>query len=193
MFIVAGPPGSGKSEAFKLKAFGLDFFNADDRAAELNRGSYRAISLEIRSQVNLEFESFIEGHIKQRKSFAFETTLRTPITFDQARRAHANGFVVSMSYVALEDVQVNLDRIAARARLGFHSAPVEVLRDIQARSLQNLGLAIRECGISIDRLSIYDNTAFDRRPRLLAEIERGKIIYLADRLPKWLKDALPVT
>jgi predicted ABC-type ATPase len=138
MFIVAGPPGSGKSDAFRLREFGVDFFNADDRAAELNGNSYHRIPLEIRSQVNREFEAFIEDHIDRRISFAFETTLRTSVTFAQARHAHANGFIVSMSYVALNTVELNLDRIELRSKLGFHSAPAEVLRDIHARSLENL-------------------------------------------------------
>jgi predicted ABC-type ATPase len=40
MFIVAGPPGSGKSTAFPVSGFGVDFFNADDRAAALNQECY---------------------------------------------------------------------------------------------------------------------------------------------------------
>lgn len=48
MYIVAGPPGSGKSDAFKVSDLGVDFFNADDRAAALNRSSYHNIALEIR-------------------------------------------------------------------------------------------------------------------------------------------------
>jgi predicted ABC-type ATPase len=191
MYIVAGPPGSGKSDAFKLKDFRVDFFNADDRAAALNGGSYHNIPLEIRAQVNQEFERFIEGHIDERKSFAFETTLRTPITFAQAQRAHDNGFVVNMVYVALDDVQINLRRIKARARLGFHSAPVEVLRGIHAHSLENLKQAVLECGVSIDQLAIFDNTAFGESPRLVAKIVSGEVVYLASPVPKWLDDALP--
>jgi predicted ABC-type ATPase len=191
MYIVAGPPGSGKSEAFKVRDFGVEFFNADDRAAELNGGSYHKIPLEIRAKANREFETFIESHIERRKSFALETTLRTIVTFDQARRAHARGFVVKMLYVALADVEINLGRIKTRAKLGFHSAPSALLRDIHARSLQNLGIAILECGVSVDELAIYDNTAFNQSPRLLAEMERGRTIYLANPIPQWLADALP--
>jgi predicted ABC-type ATPase len=190
LYIVAGPPGSGKSDAFRVSDYNVDFFNADDRAAALNVGSYHAIPLEIRKRTNREFERFIEGHIGGRKSFAFETTLRTAITFEQAARAHVAGFRVSMIYVALEDVQINLDRIKARAKLGFHSAPVDVLRDIHTRSLENLKRAVAECGICIDRLTIYDNSAFQQAPTLIAEIERGRLIYLADRLPRWAAGAL---
>jgi len=39
MIVIAGPPGSGKSTAFSVSSFGVAFFNADDRAAELNGGS----------------------------------------------------------------------------------------------------------------------------------------------------------
>jgi dephospho-CoA kinase len=41
MIVVAGPPGSGKSSRFPLSRFGVDWFNADDRAAELNLGSFQ--------------------------------------------------------------------------------------------------------------------------------------------------------
>jgi hypothetical protein len=54
--VVAGPPGSGKSSRFPLSRFGVDWFNADDRAAELNLGSFHKIPAEIRSRVNIEFQ-----------------------------------------------------------------------------------------------------------------------------------------
>jgi hypothetical protein len=58
MIVVAGPPGSGKSVAFPVDRFGVDSFNADDRSAQLNNGSYQGIPLEIRAIVNKEFEAF---------------------------------------------------------------------------------------------------------------------------------------
>ncbi len=96
-----------------------------------------------------------------------------------------------MRYIALADVELNLERIAIRADLGFHSAPAEVLRGIHASSLENLKQAVRECGLSIDRLTVYDNTAVEQAPMLIAEIEHGKMAFLADAPPQWLKDALP--
>ena len=63
MIIVAGPPGSGKSSAFPVANFGTKYFNADDRAAELNGGSYLGITNYIRETVNREFEAFMSDCI----------------------------------------------------------------------------------------------------------------------------------
>jgi predicted ABC-type ATPase len=85
MIVVAGPPGSGKSTVFPVSGFGVAFFNADDRAAALNGGSYTGISRQIRQQVNRQDEEFVVEHISRRESFAIETTLRSEVTFEQAR------------------------------------------------------------------------------------------------------------
>src|SRR5438874_2736298 len=76
MIVVAGPPGSGKSSLYPLASFNVVYFNADDRAAELNGGSYIGISKEIRNIVNAEFETFVLGSIERRVSFAIEFTDR---------------------------------------------------------------------------------------------------------------------
>jgi len=93
MYIVAGPPGSGKSTVFPVSGFGVDLFNADDHAAQLNHGSYRGIPQSIRDRVSGLFESFVNDCIGRRASFALETTLRSSITFDQAATARRKGFL----------------------------------------------------------------------------------------------------
>ncbi len=107
MIVVAGPPGSGKSVLFPVQSFGTDYFNADDRSAQINGGYHEGISLEIGAAANREFELFVQDHIQQGISFAIETTLRSDITFRQMDQARAHGFELYVRYVALDNFSRN--------------------------------------------------------------------------------------
>lgn len=186
MFIGAGPPGSGKSTLFPASGFGVDFFNADDRAAALNGGSYLNITPLIRAHSNNLFEAFVHDHIHRTASCAFETTLRNEITFDQANIARQSGFKVEMRYLALTTFEMDLERVKMRADKLGHSAPESALRSIYNSSLNNLPRAIRE----MDFIQIYDSSSWGAPPTVLLQAERGGIIYEASDLPPWLITAL---
>lgn len=172
MFIVAGPPGSGKSTTFPVAGFGVDFFNADDRAAALNQGSYVEIPQGIRDQVHRLFEASILDHIARRASLAFETTLRSEIIFDQAALARRAGFGVEMRYIALRTFAMHVERVKMRADMGGHSAPERVLRGIYESSIGNLA------------------RAWGAPPTVLLQAERGEVIYQAEPIPGWLTKIL---
>jgi predicted ABC-type ATPase len=186
MLVVAGPPGGGKSTAFPVSSTGLDYFNADDRAAELNYGRYAGIPPSVRAQVNAEFEAFVMDHIRRAESCAFETTLRTLITLRQAAEAKQRGFDVSMKYVALGSLQDHLTRVKSRAHGGGHAASETTLRKIYEASLSNLAAALR----AIDHVEVFDNFAVGRPPRLVVECVHGKVVKASPEFPDWLKGAL---
>ena len=112
MIVVAGPPGSGKSSAFPVSNFGVAYFNVDDRAAELNGGSYFGIPKHIRQTVNRESEAFVLNSIARNESFAIETTLR----FEQAQRAKAARFITEMPYLALRRQTIRVALQSRRSR-----------------------------------------------------------------------------
>jgi predicted ABC-type ATPase len=182
MFVVAGPPGSGKSTAFPVSGFGVASFNADDRAAALNGGSYIGISKQIRGQVNREYAEFVIDCVNRRESFAIETTLRSRVTFEQARRAKSAGFRIEMRYLALNGFSMHLERVKTRADAGGHSASEAVLRRIHDASLGNLPRAVED----MDQLWIYDNSRFGGPPKLVMETKAGGIAFLDEPPPAWL-------
>ena len=190
MWIVAGPPGGGKSTVFPLSDFAGRVFNADDRAAQLNAGSYERIPLSVGTIVNREFEEFIHANIRSGASFALETTLRSTITFDQARAAKRNGFQVSMRYIALDSVERHIERVKRRAGRGGHSASETTLRKIHASSLANLPIVLNPEKSGIDLVRIFDNSRFESRADLVLEVWRGRIVHLESDFPEWLQRTL---
>jgi predicted ABC-type ATPase len=193
MIVVAGPPGSGKSSRFPLSRFGVDWFNADDRAAELNRGSFHKIPAEIRSRVNVEFQKWILNHITAREGFAIETTLRSSITFEQARLAHGHGFWTTMDYVSVGSVEESVRRITERSYRGGHSASERLVADIYAKSTKNLITALNfgESGIEVVR--IYDNSQVRGHVRQLLSFRRGRARSMSSEIPAWLEGLLTNT
>lgn len=181
MLVVAGPPGSGKSTAFPVRESGLPFFNADDRAAALNHGCYLTISPELRAIVNRQFEEFIDEHIMANRSFAFETTLRTSITFRQASQAMTQGFITIMLFLAVASVEEAIERVAIRVETGGHPIQPAILRQTFEASLANLPRALLE----FDIVRVYD-TSGSGSLRLVLVSLKGKIEFLAEEPPRWL-------
>jgi predicted ABC-type ATPase len=190
MTVVAGPPGSGKSTRFPLSSFNVEYFNADDRAAGLNGGSYHKISKEIRTQVNLEFQQWIIDHIRARKSFAIETTLRSPITFEQARLARGHGFWTSIQFVSAGSVSECVSRVMERSYRGGHSASERLVREIYDRSMRNLLAALDFRQTAIDVVRVYDNSLFEKPLAKLIEMRNGRVTYVSSKMSLWLEELL---
>ena len=186
MFMVAGPPRSGKSTFFPVSTFGVEFFNADDRAAQLNGGSYQAIPITIRAQVNAEFEWFVEQHIRAHKSFAIETTLLSSITFEQTERARAEGFFVSMDYIALDAVM----SAKTSSGLRFRLKPA----DTQHRTASfepHIRLVWRICPTRSESWAALPcMSSYGARPTLIMETFEGRVVFLAEDIPSRLENAL---
>ena len=191
MIIVAGPPGGGKSSHFPVKNSGVEWFNSDDRAAQLNAGSYHNIPVDVRAASGRELQRFIESRIEGRQSFAFENALRTDIVFEQIRRAKGLGFEVLFDYLAAGPVEEHIRRVINRARLGGHSASERKLRSIYENSMRNLLIAFEgNRSRWIDVLRIFDNSENLGQPRLVLSLVGAVPRTMLDDIPPWLNAAL---
>ncbi|WP_342774220.1 hypothetical protein [Aquibacillus sediminis] len=93
------------------------------------------------------------------------------------------GYEVTMFYVALSDVNQNIERVAMRVRNGGHHIPTEDIIRRNNTSFQHL----YDYASIIDNLVLIDNSK-DDGDRVL-EINNGTITYESSSIPDW---ALPV-
>lgn len=179
--VVAGPSGSGKSSVFPVSAFGVDWFNVDDRAAELNDGSYQGIPPEARALAQAECEAFVAEHIAAGQSYAVETTLRSTAAIDQARQARAAGFVTLLVFVSTDDPLENERRVTLRALSGGHAAQPAEIREIYSCSMASLRDAVEV----FERVELWDNSSFGRAPTLVAARAGDRWRRFVGELPRW--------
>jgi predicted ABC-type ATPase len=117
-----------------------------------------AIPSSTRASVNRSLEKFIQDHIRDRISFAVETTVRSTIALEQAQQARDAGFYTTMSYIATADQKINLNRVAIRSEGGGHAASEKTLLSIRNKSFANMNVAIASVGTALDELTVYDNS-----------------------------------
>jgi len=182
--VIAGPPGSGKSSVVKCDP-GVDYFNNDDKAKELT-GSYKGITPEVRKKVGKLCENFVHEHIKEKKSFCTESTLRTDIAITQAEDAKNAGFKTKMIFISTDSVEKNIERVIGRAQGGGHSAEETDVKEAYTNSFKNLTSACKE----FDSVVGYDNSKKYQPPQYIFKINKGKLIHLDQKAPAWALESL---
>jgi predicted ABC-type ATPase len=126
-------------------------------------------------------------------SFLVETTLAgsdptRPSTYlklmEEAKR---RGFRIDVTFIALENADAHVARVADRVAAGLHDIPENKIRERYEVSLSRLADVLRLA----DHILLIDNSSamFPFRP--VAEITEGTIIaILHDAPPKWVVQAL---
>lgn len=141
-------------------------------------------------QVNSYFASVLVDFIRQdllrrRASFTFETVMSARAKVDFFCQARQQGFKTYLYYVATEDPEINISRVAHRVRMGKHNVPSNKIVERYHRSLDLLADAVA-CS---DRAYLFDNSSSERV--WVAEVTDGDTLELrTDVLPHWLKTVL---
>jgi predicted ABC-type ATPase len=163
IFIIAGPNGAGKTtfalEFLPREADCPDFINVDLIAAGLSpfdpdRAAIRAGRLMLTE---------IQGRVRNRSSFAFETTLSGNGYARMIPRWRAAGYYIKLIFLNLPTPELAVVRVAARVAQGGHNVPESVIRRRFDRSLRNF----RElyCPL-VNSWEWYDNSGIT--PRLIS-------------------------
>ncbi len=90
------------------------------------------------------------------QSFAFETTLSTRSYVNMVERAKAKGYEVILLFLALESVNLAIERVEIRVSEGGHNIPIETIKrryEIGLRNLFQLYIPI------VDKWMLVDNSS----------------------------------
>ena len=182
LHLLAGPNGSGKSTLWTYvlePELNLEFVNADAFAEDrwpsdpVGR-AYEAAELAAGRRAEL---------VAARRSFATETVFSHESKVEFVRTAVEAGYIVTLHILAVPE-SLAVDRVGNRVENGGHAVPEDKIRQRYGRLWSHVAdaIALAECA------RVYDNTTTATPFRLVAEFERGALLW--SDWPAWMPDAL---
>ena len=101
-------------------------------------------------------------------------------------KAKKSGYKVYLYFIATEDPEINLSRVAFSVSQNGHQVPPEKTKERYFKSLQNLKQAVKNS----DSAFIFDNSG--NQPVFIAAITEGTDIQIDNEndIPKWVSDYL---
>ena len=169
-FIIAGPNGAGKSTFAiihlkeKLKLY--QFINVDLIAEGLFPFNGEKHSLEA-SKI---FIKELKSNIKEKRDFAFETTLSGKMYEKIVKELIKQNWEVTIYYLWIPSVAFSIQRVKERVMQGGHNIPEDALVRRYKRSLHNLMKIYVKLPCHVYCL---DNT--QEEPNLVFHSKNGKI------------------
>lgn len=153
-YVIAGPNGAGKT-TFALKYLPLiascyDFINADEIARGLSPLNFEAGLL----KAGKIFLENLNQKIRQRKDFAFETTLSGRTYLPRIVEWRKAGWFVTLFYLYIPNAAFSAQRVHKRVLAGGHDIPPEDIVRRYPRSIRNLFAYADVCDDTI----CFDNT-----------------------------------
>ena len=170
VYIIAGPNGAGKT-TFATKFLPhyvecMEFVNADLIASALSpflpdRAAFRAGRLMIEQ---------IHSLADSRVDFGFETTLAGRGYVRLLNNLKDRGYRIHLFYLWIHRIDVALERIAGRVKMGGHNVPEDVVRRRYHKGISNFSRLYQPL---TDSWAIYDNST--DTPHLIAYKEHDKL------------------
>ncbi len=157
LFIIAGCNGAGKTTAaYNLLPEVFDtteFINADEIARGINPKNVDAAAFAA-GKIMLQK---IDDCIKEKRNFAFETTLSGLTYLKIIEYAKQEGFTITMFFVYVNNVEIAIDRVALRVSKGGHNIPTETIKRRFDKGLINLCKYLK----IVDNWYLMDNSLSD--------------------------------
>ncbi|MCE7070190.1 zeta toxin family protein [Dyadobacter sp. CY327] len=195
LFVITGPNGAGKSSnanILNLKLTNLPVFDGDklfyqllDKHYKMTKVAKYARELADEDLQNI-FEEQVNNAITGYKDYAYEGHFSTESSWKTIRRFQQAGYKINMIFLALESVNISLQRVAVRvSQGGHHVAPAHIYENFYGNIKfldQNLSL--------INKLTFIDNSSMNAVHILT--LENWEISFIRKtRLPKWMQHNMP--
>jgi predicted ABC-type ATPase len=175
IIILGGPNGAGKTTAAQVllpEEIQLrEFLNADEVARGLSPFNPEGVALAAGRLMLQRMQTLI----RERRSFAFETTCSGRAYIPLLRRCKIAGWRVTLVYLWLPSPALALERVARRVSAGGHHIPDDVVVRRYWAGVVNM----RDLYLPLaDAASIFDNS--DAALTLIAERTRGRSFVIHD-------------
>jgi predicted ABC-type ATPase len=190
-YLLAGPNGAGKSTLYKAQVLAgtipakAEFVNADlYEAAQLQ---HIADPIARSEQARLWADAQRARLLRAGESFVSETVFSHASKLSLIADAQAQGFVVMLLVVALDDPAQLLARVTRRVIEGGHPVPAQRILERYPRTLANLVKAVRLADAAV----LYDSSesAADTQ-RAVALCKGSWTQELVSPLPAWARQLL---
>ena len=176
---MAGPNGVGKTTIFKnLVPQGLDYINADLIAKTIKE---KAKGLNTQDIANREAAKIFHDKASNQESFAIETNLFDVETYKSFEALQAKGYQIFIYFLAVDDVEICVNRVKLRVSQGGHNVNPDVIRQ---RYTSGLAL-LKHYKHFPDVLLMIDNS--DGMLRTELELRKGMIHQQSNPCKDWVK------
>ena len=161
----------------------MDWFNADNRAADLNFGSFRGISPAIRRIGVILIEQAHQVALLPCQPALLDVQ-KLGLQVDRRIRATESAAIPK---VAVGSVEESIHRIMERSYRGGHSASERLVKDIYENSTRNLLTALDFAESGIDVVRIYDNSEVGVSVKHVLNFIQGRLHAIANEIPDWVE------
>src|SRR4029078_952606 len=181
LYALAGVNGAGKSSVggAMIRASGADYFNPDEAARELIAANPGLDQVKANAAAWQQGRRLLERAIRERKDFAFETTLGGSTMPRLLSEAASQGFEVRIWYVGLASPDLHIERVRNRVRAGGHDIPESSIRRRWRHSRLNLLKLLPH----LTELRVYDTSSdaapaegHTPRPVLVLHLDQSEIV-----------------
>jgi len=179
LWVLAGGNGAGKTTFYntQLKPMGLPFINADYIAKELYPAAPEIHSYDAaKIAAHMRTELLIKG-----KSFCFETVFSHPSKIDFVAQAKTLGYEIVLVFIHLDNLSLNLARIAQRVEEGGHTVPAEKVERRIPRTLEYIKTVLPLC----DYAYILINQSLEKPFEKIASLSNNKLVLHKKEISGW--------